>query len=338
MRVGILTIQSNVNLGNRLQNYALQTTLEQMGIQCETIKRNKKGYYFTIKAYIRDIIKKDRKSKIREFNKKINWSKYIASKDEVSHELETEYDAIIIGSDQIWNPFFPFSSDSDYLPGIHINKIAYAASFGVDHFDDLELKAHIADLLKGINSISVREEAGVKLVSQLINRDCQLVLDPTLLIDSEQWRAIEKQPSFALPDCYILKYILGDSTSYINKMADQHNYAIIDMNDKMLPIGPQEFIYLIDHAKIICTDSFHASVFSLLLEKSFVIFDRKSDDEDMSSRLDSFCNLFNKWDHRYDSKMFDLTQVQNVDYANNFKTIKELKGVSLEYLKKALFC
>lgn len=336
MKVGILTIQSN-NIGNRLQNFALQEYLTALGVGNETILRHKRDRLVSSKHIVRDLLIKDRYEKIRDFNHRyISWSKCVVNKQLVSKEIEKEYDAIIIGSDQIWNPYFPFSSDADYIPELNIKKIAYAASFGVDKIEEESLRDHIIQLLNGIEKISMREYSGVELIGELTGRKAEIVIDPTLLINKEIWLNIMKRPGFALPKEYLLKYMLGESNGYIDEISKEYNCSIIDLQDKELPVGPCEFIYLIKNAKIVCTDSFHASVFSFIFGKPFVIFERISDDKDMSSRLETLCKMFGLWDRRFCSEDFKHEDILTIDYNQAYNTLDILREESGKYLKNAL--
>ena len=336
MKVGILTIQSNVNIGNRLQNYALQEVLKRMGVESESFKREEVGLETEIKRTVREIVRNDRKSKVHAFNRKINWSNSLVTKNKISSNISSSYDAVLIGSDQVWNPYFPFSSDSDYLPGVDVKKIAYAASFGVDLIKESELREHIAEMINGVDCISMREESGAKMIKELTGREVPVVLDPTMLMDAADWKKIEKKPQMSIPSRYVLKYMLGESNMYVEKVAEKMEAPVLDISSKALPIGPKEFLFLINHAQIICTDSFHASVFSLLFEKPFIIFDRVSDDADMSSRMDSFCEMFGVWERRVchgDTDNKDMLNNTN-DSATQVLNVKRKE--SLLYIRKAL--
>lgn len=283
------------NQGNRLQNYAMQSVLERMAqVPVETLLV---GYGPTrVKRFVKGILCRffpsKRWARFEEFDRNhICYSRRLISD---SHLAESGYDLYVVGSDQVWNPSFEYTSDAEYLPQVPARKkISYAASFGVS--DIVTGREHTGDLLRGFSHISVRERAGAEIVKRLTGRDAVLALDPTMLIEPNEWRLLAKQPKFNIPqDGYILKYVLGvniDDES-AREVSGTQGLRIIDLKDKTLPVGPAEFIWLIEHAKFVCTDSFHASVFSILFHVPFAIFERVSTDEDMSSRFDTLCELF----------------------------------------------
>ena len=121
MKIGIITITNGENFGNRLQNYALQKYLEKMDIKSETFLNNT-GYNSIIIYHIKKILKFTKHTllyilkgnqeslrilKFMNFNKKINYSRYILNNDKYSESVEKKYDYFIAGSDQIWNLNYP---------------------------------------------------------------------------------------------------------------------------------------------------------------------------------------------------------------------------------------
>lgn len=327
---GILTINS-LNIGNRLQNYAMQTVLEKMGFYVETILREK-SMSRSIKQVLRAKLLADKYTKFYDFNKTIHWSRCIVSNKFVTDKLEDKYDYFIVGSDQIWNPTFSFSSALDYLPMIDSSKkISYAASFGLSTIPD-KFKDMVKAGLTSFENLSVREESGVQIIKELTGKDADITIDPTLFLDCNEWRKI------AQPVCldsvnrkYILKYFLGRcDENVIGQLAKEFDYDVIDATCKELPIGPAEFLYLIDNAELILTDSFHASVFSLVFKKPFIIFDRLGG-ENMTSRLDTFCKKFKLEIHRYQK---GDTSFKLNNYEESYALLNEEKVFSYDFLKK----
>lgn len=207
---------------------------------------------------------------------------------------EAGYQLFVIGSDQVWNPSFSFLGEAEYLPQItDKKKVSYAASFGVSKVVDN--RERIGSLINELMLISVREEVARSLVTELAKRESILVVDPTMLLPIEDWLKVAKRPNMEIPDNgFILKYVLGENIpdEKCYAVAGDHNCKIIDLKNKALPVGPAEFVWLINHATFVCTDSFHASVFSILSHTPFAIFERVSSNEDMSSRFDTLCNEF----------------------------------------------
>lgn len=294
-KIGIITIES-FNLGNRLQNYALQNILENMGYQVETIRRNKP-------VIGRDKIKRSTKillqtimqskgAKFRLFDSKINKSKFYASANQAPIDLTNQYDYFVAGSDQIWNPYYDFVGSVDYLYFAKAEqKIAYAASFGVSEFPD-EKKEELKEYLKDFKYISVREDAGAQIIKELTGRDVPVVLDPTLMLSVNAWRKMEHKPRNMPSGEYVLVYSVDkmskefvaevEKEAVTNKIV---NVREIQANGHEWAVGPAEFLYLVDHAKMIYTDSFHGLVFAILFHTKFKVFGR--DGIQMSSRIDT---------------------------------------------------
>lgn len=307
------------NQGNRLQNYALQAILEQMtGKHVDTLRvsygpswQNK-----IVKKALFRVMSKKRWARFEAFNHEyINQSKWVMNDPKLNGST---YELYIIGSDQVWNPTFKFTGDAEYLPQVpKEKKCSYAASFGVSEI--VTGREHTAALLSGIGHISVREDAAKSIVSELCGVDAKIVLDPTMLLSASDWGNVAKKPNMDIPECgYILKYVLGDNVTdeRARHISGLDNYPIIDLKDHSLPVGPAEFVWLILHATYVCTDSFHASVFSILMHIPFAIFERVSADKDMSSRFDTLCAIFGLENRRVREKSMICEEI-------NWMTVEE---------------
>lgn len=338
MKICISTIQS-ANYGNRLQNYALQTVLQRLGNTVESVRREPVRVGRNAVRVIRDAVIKDRFSKIRAFDSQfINFSTKVLCEGSGSTLSSTDYDAFIIGSDQVWNPYFPFNSEADYLPMAPSNKkIAYAASFGVSKI--IKDREKIAELLRNISSISVREDAASATVKELTGRDAQVVLDPTLLINRSDWSELALPPKPARPSSrYILKYFLGNDAydKEVNRLADRYRCAVVNALEESFRLGPREFIWLVKNSQVVCTDSFHASVFSLLFHIPLIIFERSDEKADMSSRFDTLSREFNLDSHRFLNPSFSIEEVFEADWDNFERCLREYRERSEEWLSGSL--
>ena len=212
-------------------------------------------------------------------------------------------------------------------------KFAYAASFGVSEIT--ENREHTAELLSQISRISVREDAAADIVEGLIGVRPQVVLDPTMLLKPDDWAAVAAKPKMDVPaGGYILKYVLGQNVPDDKALAaaGETGCAIIDLKDEGLPVGPSEFVWLIAHAKFVCTDSFHASVFSVLSHTPFAIFERVSANKDMSSRFDTLCATFGLEGRRVRSGGLSLS----IDWEGVDDKLGHARASSLNYLKGCL--
>ena len=301
MRVGILTLTGDNNYGNKLQNYALQFVLEQLGHDVETIRVSDESYRITcLKIMLQlpfiSILPKDRKKWVRRrrrflsFNRHIHQAPLRISKSYHKEKIEKylqPYDYILYGSDQIWNT--EFATFSDIYLGVYKEKlqnIAISASFGKEMQEDY--KDLFSKGLKNFKALSVREEAGKDLIKELADREAEVLIDPTMMLSVKQWANVEKPVQH--PAKYIVSYFLGnENKESVREIAREMKCEVVSANpDTML--GPGEFIYLIHHAEAVCTDSFHACVFSILYQTQFYVFDRSDGYSSMNSRISTLLN------------------------------------------------
>lgn len=345
--IGIHTIVSN-NYGNRLQNYALQTVLQRIcgkKYKIKTIPTYQHSMVRKCKNIIKNLIRADKERAFRAFDKKINWGESTIAEDNHSHlyptdllGVEKEYDAVVIGSDQIWNITFDVIGFNNFLPNILSGKkISYAASFGIKEMPQ-DIVKQVSKYLKDISYVSVREEAGAQLYNRLTDRDAEVVLDPTLLLSKSEWMTVTKKPDMRVPDKYIFAYFLGEDSynEQIQEYARQYGCEIVDVNRGDIPVGPAEFLWLISNSEMVCTDSFHASIFSIIFKRPFIVFERKSKLLEMSSRLETLCGMLKLEHHRFSAPEFNFDLAVNDDYAMASSILQKEKIKSIQWLKNAL--
>ena len=254
----------------------------------------------------------------------------------IPEKLGEQFDYFVAGSDQIWNPNFPFNLDFNFLTFCEKNKrISYSGSFGVDSIPE-EYQERYINYLNGFSRLTVREYTGQRIVNELIGENARVVVDPTLLLNQESWRLFSKKPHWLKMKRYVLVYFLGE-TNTLQELQDSlgdefSKLEIINIHDKHLiipyAITPDEFIWLIDNADLVITDSFHGTVFSILMETPFIHSLRKGG-LNMSSRVDS---LFRLVGLEYHEGMYK-------DHINNDslkKKITERKQESLQFLSSEL--
>ena len=308
MNVGLLTLNAQIyNYGGLLQEYALCKTIEKLGHNAEIINYDVASEWntFSTKRSIRYI---SYDKIVRQFGKKLHLESSYASRDldakskrlfdsfrekcmkfsrryEYSdlNELRNAYDGFVCGSDQIWNP--SYNIPSFFLTFVKDKKkVIYAASVGVSSLSRVEKKVY-SELLFDLKYISVREEEAKKMLAPLTTNPIEQVLDPTMLLDREEWKRFVKRDTNQKP--YLFCYFLGnnkDNTKAARKFAKENDLELIyapsnitNSNESMRylnGIGPIEFLNLIYNADYILTDSFHASVFSIVYNKPFRVFGR----------------------------------------------------------------
>lgn len=314
MNAGIVSLYGYINYGNRLQSYAVQQVLKQIGIDSQVIYVQKKrtdlreavkSVYFLppvmamIRPNRRTVLKYKRQKSFERFNKTfIHTHKYSNS-----HDIQG-FDYYVLGSDQVWNPkryddvkkelfFLKFASPQQ--------KVCFSPSFGVNELP-AQWTEYFKQNLMDFPYLSVREDAGARIIKELTGRDAEVLIDPTLMIDADDWRSIASKPGTVNTECeYILNYFIGEKPEKAvidaGNLYRKHRFSIYDLfdidNEGLYTADPSEFLYLIDHASIVQTDSFHACVFAFLFGKPFLLYAREGKDADMLSRIET---LFKKFD------------------------------------------
>lgn len=367
-KIGIVTITEGCNYGNRLQNWALQTVVEELGYSAKTLFHHTRSVRWHL-AQVKDLIKQlllcilKKENSLAHYIRILIFLKYnkkfihssglkIVDNKAVGDSVD-KFDKFIVGSDQVWNTdldIIPTNLESYFLQFADKQKrVAYAASFGGNKVND-SYYSKVASFLREFNKISVREQEGKNIVYSMTGVHATVVLDPTLLIDDERWIEFAKKPGFI--NCkYILTYFLDD-TEYsreIIKKAEKEfcELKIVNLRSEFYKckskvdlhgylVNPNEFVWLIANAQYIYTDSFHASVFSIIFGKPFMVYKRHSKDgKGMGGRIATLLSMFDLMNNLGD---FDGSLV--VPNAFDISTIKEIISLerekSIKFLKAAL--
>lgn len=354
MKVGILTLYDNRNIGNRLQNYALQQVLLRYADEVITIRnkpalssladRLRRGSPLAESMWLNTLLGEKRKARMLRFNQTyLHMSKgqYWFNRPCTSLHPEDVCDLYCVGSDQVWNPNLGRTSSFSYLSFAPQNRtFSYAASFGIEQIPKEHATA-IREGLQHIRYLSVRETAGKKIIKMLTGRrNVEVLPDPTLLLTPEEWEKIARKPKRPLPQQYLLTYFLGDLSSEqrerVAQMAADNNWDVVALMGQDSPwqdIGPEEFLYLIRHAQLVCTDSFHGSVFSFLYQRPVMIFDRKGDGSTMGSRLDTFTEMYSLTDCRVRENNLPRLPLRP-DYSAGFAALPRERAKATAFLDK----
>lgn len=295
MRIGILTFHNAINYGALLQTYALQTQLECLGCTVQVInysneqansvirKPDIRSYrnplnYVQDKKFYDNIVAREKK--MREFT-----AEYIKLTDKTEqqklHELGEAFDAVFVGSDQVWNDKITRNDDTYYLNFLPpYKRCSYAASIGSKEIPT-DRVSRVYSYLKDFRAISVRETTAKKALAHQMGIEAKRVLDPTLLLSKRDY---EKFFRSEIPEQkYILVYMLFFSKSLLQSaknVAKKYGLPIICVNasGKIVKIGKdcskvgiEEWLTLLNNAEYVFTNSFHGVAFSINFNKNFYV-------------------------------------------------------------------
>ena len=304
-KIGIITYHSANNYGAMLQVYALQEVVKKyekdvyiIDYRNEKVENNYKIFKFHGKNPIRlvkQLVKnlKNLPQNYRRNQKFINFKNtYMSlSKDQYKSQVALknnppDYDVYITGSDQVWSTHITGELEDAYALNFGkdtVKRISYAASIGKSKIEEKDKEQYQKKLAK-MDCISVREDMAKEELQKLISKDIEVVLDPTLLMNTKEWDKIANQSQEKIRGEYILVYeLLKDDRiqKIVEMLKRKTNLKIVslkslsikkeDIDKDEYVTGPIEFVSLIKNAKYVVTNSFHGTVFSILYEKEFFV-------------------------------------------------------------------
>ncbi|WP_270665809.1 polysaccharide pyruvyl transferase family protein [Faecalimonas umbilicata] len=284
--------------------------------------------------------KEHRFKKFKEFRRR--YIPYESVPVDDIHFSEKDYVAFVCGSDVVWHPTYHQNKTNDFLGfASQYKRIALAPSFGVSQIPEDRKESYI-EWLNGIKYLSIREEAGASIIKDLIQKEVEVLPDPTLSVEAEHWRSISEKPVTILNKPYILCYFLGNVTieylRWIKKCAKQKGKEIICVYDsnwlQYYATNPSEFLWLIDHADSVFTDSFHGVVFSLLFHTPFVAFRRVEEGLSIFSRIESLLKCMKMENREFGKTKLDQFDKLNFNYVD--ERIGYLKEKEKIFLKNAI--
>lgn len=302
MKIGIITFHNSYNCGSMMQAFALLNAVSRMGHEVEIIDFSNKGQQELYSVFFRNRSLKDlvKNALILLCRKRVsrNFASYEAFKKKnfklsplkysCCSELSDErYDLVIAGSDQVWNITIEDGDDAYFLPWVKkARRVAYAPSFGAKNI--LEYSANpqrYADYIKAFSAVSIREDNGRKWIEELAGLKVPVIIDPTLLLDQEDYDTIAST-GLKLPEKYIFYYSPGYQAginNLVKSISRKYGLPVIAFNAKSyytkamflssvkLPEleNPSTYLQLIKHATMVVTTSFHGTVFSSIYRKRF---------------------------------------------------------------------
>ena len=322
MRIGKITLDGFYNYGNILQSYALQEVLLRYSDRVETLWHESDNFLPRIwwkwswkefvkflvdwKGFRRDFLNGHTgREMVRQSRIKMFCDRYIHIRYSVAElkDLDAEYDCFIVGSDQVWNYHFTNLKDSLLTFAEKGKRLSYAASICTPVVPP-KIEKELCEGFRGMRAISVREEEGAEFVQRISGCHAEVHVDPTMLLTAEEWRAVARKPQWCSEDDYLLTYFLGKRPDVIDQIAKEYSLSVVNLLDDSVfdhyVTDVAEFLWLIDHAKLFYTDSFHGTVFSILFRTPFVVCNRMGDStsEKMSSRIDTLLQRFDLKERR----------------------------------------
>ena len=275
--------------------------------------------------------------------------------EELKNMAAERYSDFIVGSDQLWLPVNVVADfyTLNFVPD-NINKVSYSTSFGISNIPNRYLGLY-KKFLTRIDKLSVREQSGVELIKDKFNITAKLVCDPTMLLTKDEWLS-KINLNRRYKEKYIFCYFLGKNKKnreMVKRLANTLGYKIVSINhcdeidkyaDKFADytpydVDPFDWVNLLYNSELVCTDSFHGTVFSIINNKNFFVFNRHNDNNKMStnSRIISILNLFNLQNHlinNYDN-INELLKIKT-DFNKINQTLDQFRDESINFLLSSL--
>lgn len=375
MKAGLLTFHHAHHYGAQLQAYALMRKTESAGADCEVInyvrpdttegnRLFKKG--LSARALLSNantLVNYGRlRRRYKRFESFVNDDMKLSARFYRSYEEllkdAPEYDVYVCGSDQIWNPFI--YKENTYDPAFFADfaksgrRIAYAPSFGISEIPE-DKRDDLRRYLERFDCLSVREKQGEKIIRDVTGRDSVTVLDPTLLLTGDEWSGLSADPVYKEP--YILCYFISDPrrySGYVKALSEKYGLPVVSLcgarrvvpqtRHTVLDAGPREFLGLFRDASMVCTNSFHGTVFSITFRKDFFSFAAALNSEKtVNSRLYNILEKFGLVGRIFspDMKESDFLsrisgEANSIDYASVYEILEKEREMSYKYLKDSL--
>ena len=333
LKTGLITFQNANNYGAVLQAYALQTTLENLGHEVSVI--NYDSPKMELKRY--------QSSLFASFI-----SKYLNLTDAYykSSDIDTkDYDIMITGSDQVWNPIITEFDPTYFLNFVDSNtkKASYAASVGINGDRLEEYREFFETNIRGMDFISLREKSQKRFVESITDKNVSVNIDPTLLLEAGEY-----EKKFNVSRC-VSDYIFMYSNNADAKILDFVNLLSVYTGMPVIAVSrvketlfvkdsrvfaqvrPEDWLEAIASSAIVITDSFHGLMFSLIFERPFYIYTKIRSNISRITDILEKCNLS-------DRKLKDVVSADDVSFEVDFSTtrrfIREERGRSFDYLNK----
>lgn len=363
-QVGIITFHNSYNCGSMLESYAIQQSLLKKGCNVKIINFSSKGQkelysVFAKNNNIKNIIKnililpaykkiKNNNQKYEEFKKKnFNLTKEYNNIEQLT---DANYDVVVAGSDQIWNITIQDSDDAYFLPWVKKSKkVAYAPSFGAKNIQKYSKNIEkYKKMICDFDALSIRENNGQKWIKDICNKNVDVLIDPTLLLDSNDYDKIAEKntnytgkyiffycPSFNRDICkfvkkiskkYKLPVITWSTKSYYYKLIKTFGFKLVEYET------PSLYLSLIKDAELIITTSYHGTIFSTIYKKKFITVKNGEmyGDDDRVITLLKQINMENRLlTYNYDN---NYNYLEEIDYSKYNKALKQMRKKANDFI------
>lgn len=351
MRIAIITVNVYDNYGNTLQKYALYRTLEKFADFVEVLRHHEtkifRPYNLELSPdFVGDVrseaFKCVRENKFKEFE-----DANIRTRFDLPYleDIADEYDFFVVGSDQVWNPDLCVPGNFlEFAP--QEKRIAYAASIAVPELPP-NLISYYRERISAIPYVSVRESEGATIVEKITGKRPIQLLDPVFLPGADEWRQIAKPPRWLRKKIYgngyLLSYFLdGEPPEQVRTLAENLNLTVINLLDlnnfDQYITGIEEFLYLVDNAALLCTQSFHGTAFALIFKRPFIVYKiQRGRMLQRFSRLESLLDLFGLNDRATDTDLeIKVENPLEIDFTRRDEILPIERERALNFLSTAL--
>lgn len=374
MKIGILTHPLDYNYGCLLQAFALQKTIKSMGHEVVTIDRfsdPRVAFFSQFKNWMKRIaahyikgknvricwnpnltmdMKRTLFSQTQKFvDRNITNTGIVFPSDLERIDKEYQFDAYVVGSDQVWLPNFSLNCFLDFVHRDNVKRIFYAASTGSTSFADIpSIAMKCKNLSRKFSGISVREDSLLPVVKKALGREAIQVLDPTLLLDAKDYLAacVENEDDSPIIFTYILDKTY-DKQVLVGKVQKELQLPIVagsvekdyergknmDINKCIYP-SVDHWILNMARAKFVVTDSFHGTCMAITFRKPFVVVGNKARGLNRFLSLLSLFNLENRM--ITDSTQLSPSFYSQLDNKYISELLKKKRTEAIDFIKKSI--
>lgn len=371
MRIAILTLRIHKNYGGVLQNYALNNILTSLGHEVKTVNIvwdiRPKGIH-AMMVYSKRLLMKLTGKKVCIFKErqimeqdKISNAQITAFKNKniplteiyyvpgtPLHSLNGQFDAYVVGSDQVWRPQYTRGVTKyflDFLTDEKAIRFSYSASFGSDDNEYSERQRRVCGRLIGkFKGVSVREESAINLIKDKLKWDVSPIrhIDPTFLLPQNDYRQFIHHLS---KKGGLYNYILDtndDKSTVLSRIASRLNltpYTLLkgslsNESDEVLS-SVEDWLAAIASADFVFTDSFHGCAFSIIFNKPFLVYGNAQRGK---ARFSSLLSLFGLEERYIDnsSELIESLLISPINWERVNQIVYEERNRSLQYFKEML--